>query len=451
MPRSASEAPSINTEFQKDRKGTQRERLIAGAVEVANREGYASASVAEITTAAGVSRPTFYEYFSDREDCLLNAIDETHRRLLHDVRAAVRAEPPERAMLGAVEALIGFASSDRAAARFVSSESMAGGSRALDARDRGIVEIAGIVNAALEQSAPEIATPDFSTRILLGGIYRLLAARLRRGEPGLAALHDDLLSWIGSYERCRSEHRWFKLEPVRIPGPTPPIADFPLRLPMALPPGRPRVSEAEVARNHRERILYSTALLAESKGYIATTIADITKLAGLNPRAFYASFAGKRDAFMTVHELGTQHVMAVTAGAFFAGQSWPERSWDAGRAFTVLMESNPTIAHVGFVEAYAVGPAAIQRVEDSHITFSIFLQEGFQYKPQPDPPSRVALEAIIATIFELVYHQSRSTETPQIAGLLPHISFLWLAPFIGSAEANEFIEQQLRSGKTKQR
>src|SRR5450759_2352765 len=132
---------------------------------------------------------------------------------------------------------------------------------------------------------------------------------------------------------------------------------------------------------------------------------------------------------MAVHELGYREVMAVTAGAFFAGTSWPERSWEAGRAFTQFLERHPTIAHVGFVEAYAVGPGAVQRVEDSHTAFTMFLQEGYQYAPSPRPPSRVVLEAIITTVFEIVYRQVRAGGETELAGLLGHIAFLWLAPF----------------------
>ncbi len=150
------------------------------------------------------------------------------------------------------------------------------------------------------------------------------------------------------------------------------------------------MSKQEIAENHRLRIMFAAAQLAEGKGYTATTVADITRRADIDGRAFYAQFTAKQDAFMAIHELGFQEVMAITAGAFFAAETWPERSWQAARAFTQYLERNPTLTHVGFVEAYAVGRAAAQRVEDSHTAFTIFLQEGFQHHPQENPPSRAA-------------------------------------------------------------
>jgi len=135
--------------------------------------------------------------------------------------------------------------------------------------------------------------------------------------------------------------------------------------------------------------------------------------------------------------------MASTAGAFFAGKSWPERIWLAFRAAAESVERTPAFAHVAFVEAYAVGPRGIQRVEDSRVAFTIFLQEGYRWQTSSSPPSRLALEAIITAIFEIFYLQARSSAEPKTSGLVAHFAHLSLTPFIGAAAANEFIDGQL--------
>jgi len=434
---------AINTTLQSLRKSTQRERLLSGVITVANRDGCARANVSAVIAEAGVSRPTFYEYFTDKGDCFLAALADIHERLLDEVRQAVESDPPQQAIEAAIAALVEFASTQPAMARFLMSESMAAGPGALDARDEGIREIEQMIEEAYREVPPGTAVADVCPSMVIGGVYRMLASRLRRGEPRLSALLDDLLSWVKRYERPAGEHRWRSLRSTQAPATSSFLPETPMRAPPALAPGRPRLSEEQVAANHRQRILFAAAQVAEKKGYTATTISEITKLAGVDGRAFYALFADKQEAFMTVHELGFQELMAVTAGAFFAGSSWPERSWEAGRAFTQFLEQNPTVAHVGFVEAYAVGPGAIQRVEDSHVAFTIFLQEGYQHAPRNDPPSRLALEAIVTTIFEIVYHQARASARPQMAWLLAQMTFLCLTPFTGPTEANEFIDRQL--------
>jgi AcrR family transcriptional regulator len=214
-------------------------------------------------------------------------------------------------------------------------------------------------------------------------------------------------------------------------------------MPNAVPSGRPRISEEELAETQRLRILYATARMAERKGYIDTTVADIVELARVDRHAFYKLFSDKQDAFLSAHELGFSQVMDLTSKAFFAGDEWPQRSWEGGRALTQLLEDNPVVAHVGFVEAYAVGPGAIQRIEESHVAFAFFLQEGLVYREQEHPPSRLAMEAIIASVFEVVYVQAHDHGKPEVAAMLPHIAHLWLAPFLGIGESDDFIDAQL--------
>ena len=408
----------------------------------ANRDGYAGANVSKIIAEADVSRPTFYDYFEDKDDCFLAALGDIQERLLGEIRSAVCEHAPQQAMQAGLEAVLAFASQEPEQALFLCSQAMAAGPKALDARDHGLAEIETVLDGAHAQAPPTAPIPDISPSVAIGGVYRLLASRLRRGEPGVSRTLEDLTAWLSSYERPASELRWRDLKASN-PGPAPTgLAVGPLPAPSPLGPGRPGLSKEEVAANHRARILHAAAQLAEKKGYNATTIADITRLAGVDGRAFYAAFADKQDAFMAVHELGAQQVMNATAGAFFSGASWPERVWEAGRAFSGFLQSNPMIAQVGFVEAYAVGPGAVQRVEDSHITFTIFLQEGYQQKPPRTPPSRLALEAIITSIFEIVYREARGRKEPQVTGMLGHMVFLALAPFLGADEANRFIDEK---------
>jgi AcrR family transcriptional regulator len=432
--------------MQRGRKSTQRQRLIAGVVDAANRGGYASASVTAVITNAGVSRPTFYDYFSDRDDSFRAAIEDVQAELLTRVEAALVDLEPEESASALTQAMVAYASEQPERARFLMAESIAGGSEALRVRDRGVIAIAKALEQAQRRAAPDAPLPDLPGEILVGGIYRVLATRLRRGEARISRIGEELLGWLAGYRRPAEQRRWQKLVPGPTPARSPYLPALPIhQTPSVFPPGRPRLSEQEVAENRRLRLLYATARLAEEKGYIETTVSDITRLARVDGRAFYRLFSDKQDAFSAVHELGFQQVMDVTAKAFFAVDGWPQRSWEAARALTQLLQENPLVAHIGFVEAYAVGPAAVQRVEDSHIAFMFFLQEGLVQRPQTEPISRVAMEAIIAGVFEVIYLKSRARVKPQLARMLSHVMHLWLAPFLGVAESDAFIDRQLQS------
>jgi AcrR family transcriptional regulator len=302
-----------------------------------------------------------------------------------------------------------------------------------------------LIEDAYSGLSAEVAVPDISARILVGGIYRLLSARLRAEPPELSGLIDELEPWVWAYAQPLGEHRWRTLAPVETPPPATRIP--PLLPPLALSARRRGVSSSDVAENHRQRILFAATELARRDGYRSATISQITRLAGLDSHAFYRLFKDKQQVYAAVHELYFQHLMANTAGAFFSGASWPERVWEAGQAFTRTFEQNPTLAHVGFVEAYSAGPDAERRLDEFLSAFTVFLRQGYEEASIALPPTPVALEAIGAAIFQMARHAVRQSDTLALSGLLPHVTYLILAPFLGALEANAFIERKVEAAR----
>lgn len=433
--------------MQADRnKNTQRERLLAAIVAVISERGYEHATIARVVSHAGVSRPTFYEYFASREACFFTALTDTEDLLIATIACAVAAQPPERAAPAAVVALVTFAQEHPAEARLLMHETMAAGRMALDARDRGVDQIARLIEDAQRSAAVDVEIPALPGAIIAGTTYRLLAARLRRGERALTSLQDDLLDWLSRYACPAAQQPWQALRPAPTSAGSPLIGPAPLRAPPARSPGRPRRSAPSVTENHRLRIIFATIDVIREGGYSALTVAGVAQAAGVERRAFYRLFADKQDALTAVHEFIFQNVMAVTAGAFFAAEEWPQRIWQAARAFTLYLDQNPGFTRMAVIESHVGRPDTVQRHEDLLVGFTIFLQEGYQFQPrrQQSPPSRVELEAVAHANFELLFRQARSAN-PNVAGLATRLTYISLAPFLGTGRTRELIEEMLSS------
>src|SRR5690606_2141272 len=67
---------------------SQRERMLVAVAEAVAEKGYANTAVADIISRAGVSRRSFYEHFSNKEDCFLAAYDAGVSGLLEEIAAA---------------------------------------------------------------------------------------------------------------------------------------------------------------------------------------------------------------------------------------------------------------------------------------------------------------------------------------------------------------------------
>jgi AcrR family transcriptional regulator len=441
----------INDQLPPGRKATQRRRLIEAVVLAANRDGYANTSVASVVGEAKVSKPTFYQYFRTKDDCFLAAVADIQEQLHGSVRMALADAPPPEATAAGIGALIEFAISEPARARYLISEVLSAGPAALALRDQGISEISATIEADLDKASPTDCAPDIPIDFIIGGLYRVLGSRLRRRERVSDALARDLLKWVKSYEVPVSEHRWRSMMKDVVLETSPYLPATRMRAPEVLPPGRPSMSDAEVEANQRVRILDAAGDIAVEKGYAATTVTAIVKRAHVDLRVFYRLFTNKEDVFLTAQKLGMEETMMVSAAAFFAGDTWAERCWQTGLAFTQFLDANPRLGRVGVIESYAVGRDGAQRVEDGYLPFTIFLQEGLQHCTRPDPPGTIAFEAIVATYFEIVYRQVRASDPPNISGALPNISSIWLTPFLGAAPANSFIDSKTAPGRKMRR
>src|SRR3954470_14651790 len=135
-----SPTPPPPTQLPKGRHGlsrefiasNQRERLLDAIANVVAEKGYAGTRVADITEYAGVSRKTFYELFTDKEDCFLAAYDAI-TALLMERMANGLAAVADRSWEEKVSALLGeflrFLAAEPAFARMCIVEVLGSGPR----------------------------------------------------------------------------------------------------------------------------------------------------------------------------------------------------------------------------------------------------------------------------------------------------------------------------------
>lgn len=124
-----------------------------------------------------------------------------------------------------------------------------------------------------------------------------------------------------------------------------------------LRPG-PGMSREDVARSQRERLFAATVACVASKGYRATTVADLLELSGVSRSAFYAHFRDKEECVLATFEA----LVELSERRFRArlGQedgSWGERAGDALNAILETIAQQEPAAKLCFFEIYAVGEA----------------------------------------------------------------------------------------------
>jgi AcrR family transcriptional regulator len=419
-------------------------------IDLAAAEGYQGASIAQVSSRAGVSSATFYEQFAGKEECMLVAYRTAGRRILDQMRPVESGEDCSEdewaeAALAAYRRLFGALQRDPNCGRVLLIEALAGGSQVGEERKRVVAEFERRTQDLLDSTPREARTLDVPVVALVGAIRSIVVRHLRtHTEDQLPLLADDLMTWVRSYGRPAGSKRWSTgpralLPAESVSGPTRPGA--PPRALTRLPRGRHGLPAGVVARSQRTRIIYGTAEVMMAKGYGNATVADIVARAGVARDVFYEHFTDKQHAFLEAQQHPTQHILDAVAAAHFAADEWPERLWSGLQTLLQLIAENPALSHLRLVECYAAGPAAIRRAEEITRSFTIFLEEGYSYRPAARELPHVCSRAITGALFEVIQRDIARGETAALRRQLPRLVYIAIAPFTGPDEAIELVEQ----------
>jgi AcrR family transcriptional regulator len=172
----------------------QRERLLAAMLRATAELSYREVSVQDVLERAGVSRPTFYEHFENKEDCFLVAFDGAAARLRERLERAAAGEDAEnwrdRLRLG-LEELLHFVAEEPDAAMSLIVDARAACPPALARRDELLDHFASCIDSQVREEASDGPAPSpIAAAGIVGGIENLLYTRLNRGET------DDLDSLL---------------------------------------------------------------------------------------------------------------------------------------------------------------------------------------------------------------------------------------------------------------
>jgi AcrR family transcriptional regulator len=195
-----------------------------------------------------------------------------------------------------------------------------------------------------------------------------------------------------------------------------------------LPPGRHGLPRVFVAENQRERLLNGVVEAVAEHGWNATSIAKITAAAKISRRTFYEYFESKEDCFLAAFEMIEAHVL----DSMGAGEVWPDRVRTRLAALLDVLSRDSAVACCFLIEPLAAGGEVAARYREAMSLLAATL------RPEP-PPSGLDMEvrdqALIGGIATLIVRRLNSGGATRLPELLPDLTELALAPYVGRQEA----------------
>lgn len=180
--------------------GAQRDRMMRGMADAVAERGYAAATVADVLRRGGVSRETFYEQFTDKQDCFLATLDRSGELLMLVIGSQFSGTgtPLDRFDRG-LHTYLDALAAESTVATVVLLESLAAGAAARQRRfaiqERFAVAVAA--NFADDPRWQRLPDPLFAARTLVGGISSMVISTLAAGRPAdLPTLHAPTMALL---------------------------------------------------------------------------------------------------------------------------------------------------------------------------------------------------------------------------------------------------------------
>jgi AcrR family transcriptional regulator len=366
---------------------------------------------------AGVSRRSFYEQFTSKQECFLATYDLLARRQLAAAYADCRRASGGR-LAAALDSCADFVAREPAAATLVLLEAQAAGAPAA----RRIRAAAGAWERLLGDSLAGSATAPTPVGAvvpaLLGGLQGIMAARLREPVPAARPVLAEQL-------------RWWALAPR-----TPPSAETAGHLaaflrdaarPGAIA-GAPRRLAAE-PRGERERLL-GAALRAAARNPVAlVSAAQICDEAGLPLEAFFELFDDRDECLRAALAAAGERVLAIAVGAAEAGPGWPRALRSTLAALLSYLAANPLQARAVTVLAPCAGAECREYGRRLDGELARLLGTGFPGERE------TAGEALVGALWHLVRCHLADRRIRFLPVAAEHLTLLALAPALGAEGA----------------
>ena len=175
-----------------------RGRMLTATFALVGERGYEGVSARSVSERAGVSNRTFYECFSDREDCFLAAFNHAVDGLGLEMRGGWASELGWTARVRAgLAALLQALDREPAVRRLVFVEALAAGPRVLARRASVLEGLAGVIDQGRVNAQAPALLPPLVAEGVVGATFGVIHARLLELRPGpLVGLLGSLMATI---------------------------------------------------------------------------------------------------------------------------------------------------------------------------------------------------------------------------------------------------------------
>jgi AcrR family transcriptional regulator len=211
-------------------------------------------------------------------------------------------------------------------------------------------------------------------------------------------------------------------------------------------PARTRVSEIQ-----RQRLLAGMAEVAAQRGVGTVTVAHIVARSGVSRRTFYELFNDREDCLLAALDQAIGRASAAVLPAYASSERWRERMRSALGALLQFCDEEPALARLCVVESLGAGPRALERRTGIVRILIAAVDEGRSAaRPGKDAPPLTA-EGVVGAVLAVIHARLLEPDRQPLSPLTPALTSMIVAPYLGSASAEQELHKPAPPLKTKSR
>jgi AcrR family transcriptional regulator len=192
-----------------------------------------------------------------------------------------------------------------------------------------------------------------------------------------------------------------------------------------LRPGPHSVAQESVASNQRARLYGAMVELVATRGYEASTVAELCGLAGVSKRTLYERFpGGKQQCFLATYDIivhrAEMHLLAAgRSGRHIIVEPGPlDRLRSLVEAFAHEVAAYPNAARLVLLEASDAGQVARAHTERTRRMVERAIFWSLREDSDAPAPSPLTIRGIVADGAQLARARLRDGRTADLAGEL---------------------------------
>jgi AcrR family transcriptional regulator len=397
----------------------QRTRMHGAMIEAVATSGYERTSVRQVVGLAGVSRRAFYEQFANKQECFLATFDVIAARGAGRVSAAYRAAggDVEHRLHAAFGELTHAISANRKSAHLAIVEAPKAGAPALLRLRDASATFEQMLAQCLQQTSPEGQLPAPVIRGIAGGLHAAMSRCLLEGSPDTAPqVAEEMLRWTLLAERLSD-----RAHQALVRGRKAPARD-------ALPPLAPGGDE-------RERLLEHALQMSVLVGYPELSAPQIADSADVSIDAFFEHFEGKQECFLAALDMLGARLLCLASERATPSDGWPQAVRARIGALLGYLADHPIYAQTIAEGAFAAGPEAIEANVASANAIAAALTDGAPLVAD----GALAVQGVAGALSHTVRCQVASGQIQLLSVLSDYLSYIVLAPFVGSEHAAQVV------------